>query len=219
MSEPRFAYPMMVNLEGCCALVVGGGKVALRKAQALAEAGARVRCVSPEFVAGLAADERVECIRGRYERAHLEGVRVVVAATDDEPTNARVASDARAAGAWVNVVDRPGLCDFIVPAQVRRGSLTIAIATDGSAPALARRVRERLEAEFGPEYETYLSAMREARGLVQSRGLSAESRRRVFERLAGDDVVAAAREGPEAVRRLIDETIRSEAGGGAARRG
>ena len=118
-----------------------------------------------------------------------------------------MAADARAAGALVNVVDRPALCDFIVPAQVRRGALVIAISTGGASPMLARRLRERLQREFGAEYETYLAVMREVRADLLARGLAPEVSRRVFERLARDDVLAVAGQGPDALRRAMEAAI------------
>jgi precorrin-2 dehydrogenase/sirohydrochlorin ferrochelatase len=214
MGDPRFEYPVFLDLAGRPALVVGGGAVALRKARALAEAGARVRVVAPSLRPEFAADGRFECVAAPYDRRHLEGARVVVAATDDEATNARVAADGRAAGALVNVVDRPALCDFIVPAQVRRGDLRVAISTGGASPMLARRLRERLEREFGPEYGTYLAVMREMRAEVLARDLAPETMRRVFERLAADDVLAAARGGADALRRAAQAAVADALGAG-----
>jgi len=204
MTEARFAYPIMLNLAGRRALVVGGGKVALRKAQALAEAGARVRVVAPDILPEFAHDARVECVREPYGARHMEGVFLAVAATDDEAVNARVAADARAAGALVNVVDRPALCDFIVPSVVERGRLMLAISTGGAAPSLARRIREHLEKEFGPSYATLLDALAEVRDRYKSADLPEAVRRRLFERLTQDDIVAAAREGKEALTRAIE---------------
>jgi len=207
MTESHFAYPIVLKLFGRRALVVGGGEVALRKARALADAGARVRVVAPEFTAGFAEDGRFECLAARYEKRHLEGALVAVAATDDEAVNRRVAEDARAAGVLVNVVDRPELCGFIVPAQVRRGDLLIAISTSGAAPALARRLRERLEAQFGPEYATLLEVLREVREDLKQRNLAPEVRRRLFERLTEDDIVDAARQGADALRQAVAKVV------------
>jgi len=203
MTESHFAYPIVLKLFGRRALVVGGGEVALRKARALADAGARVCVVAPKLVAGFTEDGRFECLAARYEKRHLEGALVAVAATDDEAVNRRVAEDARAADVLVNVVDRPELCDFIVPAQVRRGDLLIAISTSGAAPSLARRLRERLEKELGPEYATLLEVLREVREDLKQRNLAPEVRRRLFERLTEDDIVAAARRGADALRTTV----------------
>lgn len=207
MTEPHFAYPIVLDLGGRTAVVVGGGKVALRKARALADAGAEVRVVAPEFARQFPDDERLECVAAAYDAQHLDGAAVVIAATDDEAVNAQVAADARAAGVLVNVVDRPALCDFLVPAQMVRGDLLIAVSTGGAAPSLSRRLRERLETEFGPEYETLLAALRQVRDRVKSQGLPPAVRRRIFERLTEDDILAAAREGRDALRRAIDAAL------------
>jgi precorrin-2 dehydrogenase/sirohydrochlorin ferrochelatase len=207
MSERRFAYPIVLDLAGRRAVVVGGGRVALRKARALAEAGARVTAVAPEFLPEFAAAAGVECVEAPYAAEHLTEAVLAVAATDDPAVNRRVAEDARAAGVLVNVVDVPEECDFIVPAQVRRGDLLVAITTGGAAPSLSRRLRERLEAEFGPEWAEYLEQLRAVRERVLSEGHPPEVRRRLFERLTEPDVVEAARAGPDALRRAIDAAV------------
>jgi len=207
MTERRFAYPIVLDLAGRRAVVVGAGRVALRKARALAEAGARVTAVAPEFLPEFAEAEGVECIEAPYAAEHLEGAVLAVAATDDPAVNRRVADDARAAGILVNVVDVPQECDFIVPAQVRRGDLLVAITTGGAAPSLSRRLRERLEAEFGPEWAEYLEALRAVRERVRLEGHSPEVRRRIFERLTEPDIVEAARAGPDALRRAVDAVV------------
>jgi len=207
MTESHFAYPIVLNLSGRRVVVVGGGEVALRKARALADAGARVRVVAPKLAPGFAEDGRFECLAARYEKQRLEGALVAVAATDDEAVNRQVAEDARAAGVLVNVVDRPELCDFIVPAQVRRGDLVVAVSTGGAAPALAKRLRERLEKEFGPEYAVLLEALREVRDDLKKRKVSPETRRRVFERLAEDDIVDAACQGADALRQAVAKVV------------
>jgi precorrin-2 dehydrogenase/sirohydrochlorin ferrochelatase len=193
----------MLNVAGRRAVVVGGGKVALRKAQDLIRAGAQVRVVSPRFVAQLRRDRRLVRVAEPYSSGHLAGASIVIAATDDEAVNARVAADAAEAGALVNVVDRPSLCDFIVPATVKRGRLTIAISTGGAAPSLARRLRERLQEEFGPSYATYVNVMDEVRREIQARGLSEKVRRRIFERLSEDDIVQAAKLGAKGLRKKM----------------
>jgi precorrin-2 dehydrogenase/sirohydrochlorin ferrochelatase len=214
MTEPHFTYPLLLDLAGRRALVVGGGKVALRKAQALADAGARVRVVAPDILPQFAHDARLECVQETYAARHIAGVFLAVAGTDDEAVNARVAADARAAGVLVNVVDRPALCDFIVPSVVERGRLMIAICTGGAAPSLARRIREHLEKEFGPPYAALLDALAEVRDRYKSADLPEAVRRRLFERLTEDDIVAAARKGPKVLQRAIDEAIRQVIGQG-----
>jgi len=207
MSGKHFAYPVVLDMAGRRAVVVGGGRVALRKALALAEAGAEVTAVAPEFLPDFAAAAGVICVREAYDARHVAGAAVVIAATDDETVNRRVAVDARAAGALVNVVDVPALCDFLVPAQVRRGDLLVTVSTGGAAPSLSRRLRERLEAEFGPEWAGYLAALRAARERILAEGHPPEVRRRIFQRLTGSDVLEAVRAGPDALRRAIDAAV------------
>ncbi len=160
-------YPIVFDLSGGTCLVVGGGTIALRKVQGLLSFDAQVRAVSPQAVpelTALAAHGEIEWKEKSYERGDLEGMLLVISATDDMETNRRVAEDARAAGIPVNVVDQPELCTFTVPSIVQRGDLVIAIQTGGRSPALARRLREELELRFGPEYGPYvdfLGRMRE----------------------------------------------------------
>lgn len=136
---------MNLRLEGRRALVVGGGAVALRKARALARAGARVAVVAPRIGAGFG---RFETRRRAFRAGDVRGASVVVAATDDAAVNRRVHAACRARGIPVNVVDVPELCTFTVPAVFRRGKLTIAVSTDGEAPALAGAIRRDLERRY-----------------------------------------------------------------------
>jgi precorrin-2 dehydrogenase/sirohydrochlorin ferrochelatase len=137
------------------ALVVGAGTVAARKIAALVDAQADVWVVAPtvcDQVGALELDGRIRVARRRYEPGDARGAFVVIAATDDDEVNRRVADEAEAGGALVNVVDRPELCTFTMPAVVHRGDLTLAVATDGRCPSLARAIRSRLERQYGPEY-------------------------------------------------------------------
>ncbi|WNL44212.1 siroheme synthase CysG [Dyella sp. BiH032] len=141
-------YPLFADLKGLPVLVVGGGGVARRKVVALCEAGALVRVGAPQLEPELAAwadDGRIAWLRGAYESAWLDGVWLVVAATDDRELNARIAADAGERRIFANIVDDAALSRFHVPAIVDRSPLTIAISTAGAAPALASRLRETLE--------------------------------------------------------------------------
>jgi precorrin-2 dehydrogenase / sirohydrochlorin ferrochelatase len=165
-------YPLFALLEDRHCLVVGGGAVGERKVQDLLRAGARVTVVSRELtprLADLAAAGRLAFVRGDFNPGHLEGMTLVVGATDDEEVNRRVSLAAQARGLFVNIVDAPELCTFIVPAQVRRGPLTIAVSTGGASPALARQLREELEERFGSDYGRYLRVLQTVRDRVLAR--------------------------------------------------
>ena len=138
--------PLFHNLQDRPVLVVGGGEVALRKARLLAEAGACLRVVAPDVRRELQAmaGEQGVFLRG-YQSDDLQGVGLVIAATDDEPLNARISAEAQALGIPVNVVDAPALCSVIFPAIVDRSPLIVAVSSGGDAPVLARLIRAKIE--------------------------------------------------------------------------
>jgi precorrin-2 dehydrogenase/sirohydrochlorin ferrochelatase len=148
-------YLINLDLRGKPAVVVGGGHVAARKIADLLAAGALVKVIAPRVcdeVAGFGRSGRISMLERPFADADVGGAFVVVAATDEETVNARVSAAARNAGILVNVVDRPALCTFTLPAVVRHGDLTIAIATEGQSPGFARALREELESRYGAEY-------------------------------------------------------------------
>ena len=138
--------PLFHKLQGRVVLVVGGGEVALRKARLLGDAGAQLRVVAPEIRGELRELAGAEGVFQRgYEPADLQGVALVIAATDDEPLNARISAEAQALGIPVNVVDAPALCSVIFPAIVDRSPLVTATISGGDAPVLARLIRAKIE--------------------------------------------------------------------------
>lgn len=180
-------YPAWLDLRDRLALLVGGGQVAGRKLASLLEAGARVRLVAPRLAPETSArlpHPRVEHHPRAFAASDLAGVWLAICATDDQTVNRAVATACEAARIFVNVVDVPDLCGFIVPASFRRGELTVAVSTGGAGPAVARRLRERLEADFGPEWGPYLALMRAARDWVKAQGRPAAANRPVFFALA-----------------------------------
>jgi siroheme synthase-like protein len=159
-------FPVFLQLAGRPVVVFGGGAVAERKVKSLLQAGAEVTVVAPQLTKNLTAwahDKRIKHRRRRYRPEDLTGFILVFAATNDEPTNARIAQEAEKLNLWVNVADRPQLCSFILPSVLTRGDLQVAVSTSGKSPALARKIREDLEAYWGPEYEEYLQIMAEVR--------------------------------------------------------
>lgn len=194
-------YPMMVDLAGRRCLVVGGGRVAERKVALLLECGAHVTVVSPTStrkLADLAAQGAIRLARRTVRPADLDRVFLAFAATDDAQVNQRVADAARKAGGLANVADAPERCDFLVPSVVRRGDLTIAISTSGGSPALAKRLRQRLDATIGPEYEAFLDALRALRARAQEVVADPAKRQALFRRAADSDLFEIAARGDKA---------------------
>jgi precorrin-2 dehydrogenase/sirohydrochlorin ferrochelatase len=119
---------------------------------------------------------------------------LVFAATDVKKLNHKVSEAARMRGMLVNAVDQPEDCNFIVPAIVRRGDLVIAISTTGKSPALAKMLRERLELQFGYEYEIFLILIGKLRKKILSMGYSQEKNSRIFNEIVRSDIIKALEE-------------------------
>jgi precorrin-2 dehydrogenase / sirohydrochlorin ferrochelatase len=194
-------YPVLLDLTGRRCVVVGGGIIAGRRVDGLLTAGARVTVISPRLtrtLEALAAEGRIDHEAREYRDGDLDGADLAFVATDAGEVNAAVAGEARARGVWINAADDPARCTFILPALVRRGDLTVAVATGGSSPALARAIREELETYLTDDYATLAAIAAEARREVRAAGrpVTADAWRRAL--------------GPE-VRRLIVERGRDDA--------
>ena len=189
-------YPIFVDMEGAEVLVVGGGAVAHRKIENLLEYGAAVSVVSRKLhpdLKLLLAEGRLKMLGSEFVPSHLEGMRLVIAATDDRDTNRKVSAAARARGLLINAVDQPADCTFIVPAVVRRGALTIAISTSGNSPALAAGIRRQIEKSFGQEYEIYLGILGRVRRYLLRLELTPEENSRIFHELVEGGLLEAVR--------------------------
>ncbi len=182
-------YPVELRLEGRNCLLVGGGKVAERKAMGLLAAGGNLSLVSPRLTDGLreaVAEGRLRWQDRTYRSGDLEGVFLVIAATDDPATNDLVSREAQEANVLCNVVDDPARCNFVLPAVLRRGDFSLSVSTGGNSPLLARLVREELEGRFGIEYGPYVRFLGKMR--AEAMGMLAPPERETFlrELVAGE---------------------------------
>ena len=168
------AYPVNLIVDGRPCLVVGGGTIAARKVAGLRACGAAVHVVAPAVSDAVRAQPGVTWAERPYAPSDLEGRRLVITATDDASVNAAVFADAEAAGVWVNGADDPAHCSFTLPSVLRRGGLMITVSTGGRSPALAVWLRERLEAEIGPEFEVLLDLLAAERDSIRATGRSSE---------------------------------------------
>lgn len=165
-------YPAFLDLEGKKCIVIGGGRVALRKIKMLRDCGAKVTVISPRIHAGvtrLAKAGGVRVVKRDYKSGDVRDAIIVVSATDDGKINEKVAGEAKKRGVLVNVADDPERSDFIVPSFLRRGGLTIAVSTSGISPALARKIRTKLEGIFGQEYASLLNLIEEIRSELKEK--------------------------------------------------
>jgi precorrin-2 dehydrogenase/sirohydrochlorin ferrochelatase len=198
-------YMVNLSLKGREALVVGGGEIARRKVVDLLAAQARVTVVAPRICDGIVAIAEVRAHRRPYRAEDIGDAFVAIAATDDEDLNARISRDATARNVLVNVVDRPALCTFTVPATVHRGDLTIAISTDGGCPALSSILREELEGRYGPEYGPLVALFSELRRKMIALGWKGPEIREKLAAIYRDGVMERITAGDERQLRELDK--------------
>ncbi len=185
-------YPANLNIKNRNCLVVGGGNVGTRKVTTLLECGARVTVVSPDPTPRLkkmAANGSIQLKERAYQSDDLSKMFLVIGATDDERLNRQVSIDAERVNILCNIADRPEVCNFILPAIVRRGDLVITISTSGKSPALAKRLRRNLETQFGKEYADFLRLMGAIRDKLLSQAHEPEAHKDLFNQLIDSDLV------------------------------
>jgi precorrin-2 dehydrogenase/sirohydrochlorin ferrochelatase len=186
-------YPINLDIRGRSCLVVGGGRVGARKAATLLRCGGVVTVVSPEAdprLVQLSAEKAIRWKQRPYRPSDVQGMFLVIGATDDDALNRCIHADAERLNLLCNIADRPEICNFILPAVVRRGDFVVAISTAGKSPAFAKHIRQRLEIQFGPEYGTLLDLL----GAVRTRLLAAahepEVHKPLFEQLIDADLLS-----------------------------
>ena len=168
-------FPIFLDLRGKKVLIVGGGHVALRKAERLAPYGASITAVAPGFAPGFAALSGVTALERRFQPGDVEGSALVIAATDDAELNAAVSELCAWEGIPVNVVDDLALCSFVFPALVRRGELSVGISTGGASPSAAQYIRRLVEEQVPDGFEEILDFLAARRAQLKS-ALPAERR-------------------------------------------
>jgi len=176
-------FPVNLDISGRSCVVIGGGKVAARKVDTLLACGGMVRLISPELTPELRKLEKtgqVEWLKRQYRRGDLAEAFLVIAATDDEAVQVEVFSEAEQNGQLINVADVPQRCNFILPAIVKRGDLTISVSTAGKSPALARQLRQNIENLIGPEYGILAEIMGVLRPEVLEKGRSHQENKKIF---------------------------------------
>lgn len=199
--------PIFMVVKNRLCLVIGGGEVAQRKASVLVDAGAVVKVVAPEFSAGLASLMGIERVVQRFQPGHLDGVVLVIAATDDPMVNREVSELARARNIPVNVVDHPDLCTFIMPSILDRSPLMVAFSSGGASPVLARMLRGKLETMIPQGYSRLTAFCARLRHVVKT-GITEPAMRRIFwenvlEGTIAEKVLAGDEAGAEAM--LFDQ--------------
>jgi siroheme synthase-like protein len=199
-------YPVYIEMHEQSCIVVGGGKIAEGKVDGLLAVEAKVTIISPDLTPRLhelAKQSLITYIARTYQPDDLAGAFMVICATDQAEINHQVWQDASVNHQLVNVVDDTPRCNFIAPSILRKGDLTIAISTSGKAPALAVRLKERLQRELGPEYERFLELAGELREPIAKHVPDFETRKALWYQLVDSEILDVLASGDEAAAKEI----------------
>jgi precorrin-2 dehydrogenase / sirohydrochlorin ferrochelatase len=189
-------YPVMINIEGKKAVVIGGGTVALRKVKDLLESGATVKVIAPAIHGEIAdlADSypgKIDIFRREYRTGDCEGALIVFSATDDETVNRAVYAEASAENILINAVDDPPNCSFFMPSWFNRNGLIVSVSTSGISPSMSARIRRDIERSIPGSVDDALAALQQARIIIREdtdfSDVSSEMRGRILKQIVLDD--------------------------------
>ncbi len=191
MSQFKSYYPINLNLKNKKCVVIGGGEVAQRKVKSLLKFGAGVTVISPNLSKGLLLlkkNKKIIHINKKYNSFYLKGAFLVIGATDSRIVDISLNKLSPKNNFLLNIVDKPDYGNFIVPAVIKRGPLTISVSTSGVSPALARKIRIDLEKHFSPKYEKLLNLLAKVRPSIIKEVKDIKKRRKIFKKLANLDI-------------------------------
>jgi siroheme synthase-like protein len=205
-------YPIFLNLTNELSVVVGGGAIAEGKVTALLEADAKVQVIAPEVTPALqelAENGTITWEQRTYLDGDLTGAAIAISATDDPEVNHRVWDEAKRRGILINVVDDVPYCNFIAPAIVRRGDITLAISTNGKMPALAAHMRREMDKSFGDEYLRLLDLTAPLRVELNAKHLPYTTRQQLWRKLFEEtELIPLLRQGEDtAAEKLAREVL------------
>ncbi|MBC8318772.1 MAG: bifunctional precorrin-2 dehydrogenase/sirohydrochlorin ferrochelatase [Desulfobulbaceae bacterium] len=185
-------FPINLDIRNRACIVIGGGKVALRKTQGLLNCGGKVTIISPKLekeLTDLVQMKQITWEKRPYKTGDLRKAFLVISATDDPLIQEAVYAEAEHHNLLVNVADVPKWCNFILPATVERGDLSISVSTSGKSPALAKKLRKDLEKQFGLEYDLVLKVLGRLRPVVLAKERSHRENKILFEKFLHPDLI------------------------------
>ena len=204
-------YPVFLDLTDKLSIIVGGGTIAEGKVTGLLEADAKVVVIAPEVtpvLRALAESGKVAWEQRPYHDGDLEGAAIAISATDDPQVNHQVWDEANRRGILINVVDDVPYCNFIAPAIVRRGDITIAISTNGKMPALAAHMRREMDKSFGDEYLQLLEMTSPMRVELGAKHLPYTTRQKLWRKLFDEtELIDLVRKGDEETARKLAREV------------
>ncbi len=184
-------YPALINLQRFRCIVVGGGKIAHRKVLSLLNFGADVTVISPKItkpILELAKSNSIRIIQKSYAEEYIKGYQIAFSATDNPEINLSVRKDCTNNGILLNVVDDPALCDFILPANVIRGDLTISISSQGKAPFFTKRMKNKIEELISPVYKEIFRMAGELRTqILLNEDIDSKTRAKILKKFASQN--------------------------------
>jgi precorrin-2 dehydrogenase / sirohydrochlorin ferrochelatase len=193
-------YPLMMNLQNKRVIVIGGGRVAFRKTKGLLDSGAVVVVISPKLIPEMERfknQEKIEWKEALFDESILDDYHdaiLIFGTTDDRQVNLQIYKAAFRRRLPCNIADVPDLCTFIVPAVISQGDLMIAVSTGGASPALARKIREELEKQYGPEYGKMTKLMGDLRKRVLNSSCDSDENRKLFSEIVDSELLDAIRQ-------------------------
>ena len=194
-------YPIHLDIQNRNCLVVGGGSVGTRKVITLLDCGANVTVISPvvsDQLRDFAISGSIKLEERPYQSGDLDGMFLVIGATDNEELNRQISNEADHLNTLCNIADRPEVCNFILPSIVQRDDLVITISTSGQSPAMAKKLRKTLESQFGKEYGVFLKLMGAIRKKLLSTSHKPEAHKHLFEQLIAADLIGLIQKGKTA---------------------
>jgi precorrin-2 dehydrogenase/sirohydrochlorin ferrochelatase len=213
-SKKKTFYPIHLDIRNRRCLVVGGGGVGTRKVKTLLDCGAYVTVVSPDVqpaLQELSGNPALTIKQRKYRSEDIDGVFLVIGATDDAALNRRIGREAAQKDILCNIVDRPESSNFILPAIVRRGDLILTVSTSGQSPAMAKNLRRELERQFGNEYMVMLKLMGAIRKKLLNQAHAPEAHKHLFEQLLNNGLLEMIQDNrTEAINRLLQRILGDE---------
>ena len=173
-------YPVFLNLTGRRCVIIGGGQIAEGKVSKLLDSGAKIIVISPNATQGIrdyADSGQIEYNLRKFQEGDLNGAFLVVAATNDRVVNQEIFEEAEKSGILLNAVDDMPRCSFIAPSIVEKGPITVAISTGGASPALARKLREKLEVSPALDWADATNMLSHARQIIKDKQIALDPQR------------------------------------------
>ncbi len=162
-------FPFFIDIENKPCLIVGGGKIALHKIKKLLPFSPDITVVSADFCSEIAHMENLKLIKRNFKANDIEGMSIVIAATDDESVNSEVSEICKEKNILCNVVDSPGDCGFFFPALAQCGDITVGVSTSGKSPLMASYIRRQVQKIITAEMADICSLMGNVRPYVKQK--------------------------------------------------